>query len=378
MGSSGCFVQAVIPASASDAPINFRNPRRDTESSHSDAPSGNSRRSMSRNSSLPVSSSRLRQYSGPLVSAILARTLAKSSLFFFPGPTSSRGCLLLFFSILAVNASPKHAALPLAMARVATGDIGHGTHLVFRDQISSQRILIAEAPAIEQNGIVARRLLIPHVEDLLARAKIFLRSAMATQAPLHQQRPVVVHHGHAVDWTMACIAAHALVDVNAVIEINEIGEVVDPRPDQRLVRPAALPHRLQQRSLGPDLSVAIHAGLGGRNPCEPGLLNRGVAVAAINAESCHVVLMAEGNRLRPHHARIRHVGGALNLRRGPEQKGDNEYRSKNCGPRNCISTAMKDLRHRRKLSIEAGTEVPGFRKSRLRHHDECDGAYESL
>src|SRR5437588_501275 len=291
MGSSGCFVQAVIPASASDAPINFRNPRRDTESSHSDAPSGNSRRSMSRNSSLPVSSSRLRQYSGPLVSAILARTLAKSSLFFFPGPTSSRGCLLLFFSILAVNASPKHAALPLAMARVATGDIGHGTHLVFRDQISSQRILIAEAPAVEQNGIVARRLLIPPVEDL---------------------------------------------------------------------------------------SVAIHAGLGGRNPCEPGLLNRGVAVAAINAESGHVVLMAEGNRLRPHHARIRHVGGALNLRRGPEQKGDNEYRSKNCGPRNCSSNAMKDLRHRRKLSSEAGTEVPGFRKSRLRHHDECDGAYESL
>ena len=43
MGSSGILVQPLIPASASDAPISFRNPRRDTESSHSEAPLGNSR-----------------------------------------------------------------------------------------------------------------------------------------------------------------------------------------------------------------------------------------------------------------------------------------------------------------------------------------------
>lgn len=59
-------IKPVMPAMASEAPINWRNPRRETESSHSDAPLGNSRCIISRNSSEPASSSRLRQYSGPL------------------------------------------------------------------------------------------------------------------------------------------------------------------------------------------------------------------------------------------------------------------------------------------------------------------------
>src|SRR5205085_466321 len=69
-----------MPASAIEAPINFRKPRRETPSSHSDAPLGNSRCIISRNSSLPASSSRLRQYSGPLVCAILSRTVCSRCL----------------------------------------------------------------------------------------------------------------------------------------------------------------------------------------------------------------------------------------------------------------------------------------------------------
>src|SRR5919109_5445422 len=173
MGSSGCLVHPVIPASASDAPISFRNPRRDTESSHSEAPLGNSRCNISWNSWLPASSSRLRQYSGPLVSAILARTAARSSLLFFPGQTSSRWGVL-FSSIVFVSRVFESAALTSAMARAAASDIGHGTQLVLLEQINSQRVLVAEALAVEQDRIVARRLLISHIEDLVARTQILL------------------------------------------------------------------------------------------------------------------------------------------------------------------------------------------------------------
>src|SRR6267154_511656 len=93
MGSSGRRTHPVIPASAMDAPITFRKPRRETESTHSDAPLGNSRCSASWNAGLPASSSRLRQYSGPalsLASSICARRESTSSLPFLEGQTSSR------------------------------------------------------------------------------------------------------------------------------------------------------------------------------------------------------------------------------------------------------------------------------------------------
>src|SRR6266567_5755371 len=100
MGSVGCLVQAVMPASAMDAPISFRNPRRETASSHSDAPLGNSRCIISWNSVVPASSSRLRQNSGPFFFSMSARTCTRSSLPFLPGQTSSRCgfCSSLFMS----------------------------------------------------------------------------------------------------------------------------------------------------------------------------------------------------------------------------------------------------------------------------------------
>ena len=87
--------QPVIPASAMDAPITFRKPRRETESTHSEAPLGNSRCSASWKAGLPASSSRLRQYSGPVIFAlghcsISARRESRSSLPFLLGQTSSR------------------------------------------------------------------------------------------------------------------------------------------------------------------------------------------------------------------------------------------------------------------------------------------------
>ncbi len=59
--SSGILVQELTPASASEAPISFRNSRRPAGSVNSEACAGNSRPTYSRNSGVSDSSSRLRQ-----------------------------------------------------------------------------------------------------------------------------------------------------------------------------------------------------------------------------------------------------------------------------------------------------------------------------
>src|SRR5918993_98964 len=74
MASSGWRVQALTPASASDALISFKNPRRPTGSSHSDAFWGNSRCRNSLNSGVSETASRLRQYSRPRLPSSLVRS----------------------------------------------------------------------------------------------------------------------------------------------------------------------------------------------------------------------------------------------------------------------------------------------------------------
>jgi hypothetical protein len=115
MGSSGRRTHPVMPARPREAPMTLRNPRRETESTHSEAPLGNSRCRASLNSSVPASSSRERQYSGPVFSAaswavaasMRSRTRFRSSR--FEGQTSSRVLIWIrppvFFSsfVMRVN-----------------------------------------------------------------------------------------------------------------------------------------------------------------------------------------------------------------------------------------------------------------------------------
>jgi hypothetical protein len=49
---------------------------------------------------------------------------------------------------------------------------------------------------------------------------------MTVEAPLHLQRFAAPFEGHLVDSAMAFDAADALGDVDAVIEVNEIGQLV--------------------------------------------------------------------------------------------------------------------------------------------------------
>src|SRR6266536_431654 len=118
---------------------------------------------------------------------------------------------------------------------------------------------------------------------------------------------------------MASGAAHALVDMNAVIEIDEARQVVHPRPLQRLPGAKTFTHRLQNRALSPDLRVAVHADLGGRNAGERGLFHRGVAISAINAVVTDVMFVAELDRLAARDTDLRNIGGTVNRGQGGDE-----------------------------------------------------------
>ena len=84
---------------------------------------------------------------------------------------------------------------------------------------------------------------------------------MARQTPFHLERRRLIHERHLADVAMTRRAADAFVDVNTVIEIDVIGHVVNSSPLNRLARSRALSDRLKVGAVGPNLRVAVHAGL---------------------------------------------------------------------------------------------------------------------
>jgi hypothetical protein len=61
--------------------------------------------------------------------------------------------------------------------------------------------------------------------------------------------------------------------------------------------------------------VAVHAGLGGRNSGKAGILNRGVAITAIQAQAGGMVLMAEWDWLFRGDMLPGHIRRALKLQK---------------------------------------------------------------
>src|SRR5437016_3530221 len=63
-----------------------------------------------------------------------------------------------------------------------------------------------------------------HVEDLVARADVLLRRAVAANAPIHRERGGLIRERHLVDAAVARPASDAFGDMNRVVEMNEVWE----------------------------------------------------------------------------------------------------------------------------------------------------------
>ena len=84
-----------------------------------------------------------------------------------------------------------------------------------------------------QHEPVLRRLPI-HVENLAARPHVLRRVVMAVEAPLHLQRFSLPGQRHPVYAAVTAHATDPFTDMNAVIEVHEVRQVIDPVPTDRL------------------------------------------------------------------------------------------------------------------------------------------------
>lgn len=135
---------------------------------------------------------------------------------------------------------------------------------------------------------------------------------MALQTPLHLKRRHLISERHLVNAAVTGRASHALVHMNAVVEVDELRQIMNARPPERLARTKARAHGFEHGAVRPDLRMTVHAGGRGRQSCEGvGFYGR-VTIAAINAVVRDVMLMAEGHGLLARNARFRDVRRAAN------------------------------------------------------------------
>src|SRR5205085_409969 len=103
---------------------------------------------------------------------------------------------------------------------------------------------------------------------------------------------------HMVHRAVAGDAGDTLIHVNGVVEIDEIADIVDARPMDRLPFCEALADRCEHCGVGPKLRMTGHADFGRGEAGKGGGLDGSVTVTAIDAERTRMVLVTEGDGLR--------------------------------------------------------------------------------
>jgi hypothetical protein len=141
------------------------------------------------------------------------------------------------------------------------------------------------------------RNLVIHIKHFAFGANILFGIAMTIEAEPHREGLRFRRELHLFDARVALVAADALVHMDTVVEVNEFGQVGHLGPHDGLVLLVAIADRLEQGAIGPDLGVACHTDLCGRDARMGRLRNGPVAIAAIDAQLLGVVFVAEGNRL---------------------------------------------------------------------------------
>jgi hypothetical protein len=218
------------------------------------------------------------------------------------------------------------------MTRRAAGQLGRGPNLVLFPQLGADfRLIVGSLPV--------------HIENLILSAKNWLGIAVAFHAPLHKQGVGLEDQRHLIDLPVASRAAHALIDMNAVIEISKIGQAVNFDPLDRFIAPVALANRFEVGGSVVEHGMAVHAGLGWRNAGHGGSLHAGMTVAAVDAVIANVMLVAELHRLLTRNVLPRQIRRARHRKYSYERQSDQKEGRKDTEARDKIRTSMKNLGH---------------------------------
>jgi len=121
--------------------------------------------------------------------------------------------------------------------------------------------------------------------------------AMTFKTPTHVQRFMLKNGFHRVDATVAFDTTHTSCDMCAMVEIRILWKIVYPYPLDRHSRSVTFKKRGKFFAFWMNLRMAVHTCLCWGN-CSVGcVLNRVVAIPAIDPEFAGVKSMAEGYRL---------------------------------------------------------------------------------
>jgi hypothetical protein len=157
------------------------------------------------------------------------------------------------------------------------------------------------------------------VEHFFARSHEPLRFSVTLQAPLHLERLFFPHERHLVHLAMTRVTTDTFLHVDAVVEVNEISKVVKAVPLDRLTRAVAFTNRLQHGTVLPNLGMTGHTSFRGRDSRKCAVLDRRVTVAAVQAETADVMLVAERNGLLSGFVGSSDIGGTPNLEDAPDE-----------------------------------------------------------
>jgi hypothetical protein len=184
-----------------------------------------------------------------------------------------------------------------------------------------------------------------HIEDLTFRPQSFFRIAMAFQTPLHLQRADLHHKRHLIDAPVTGRASNAFTHVNAVVEINKIGQIMHACPSDWLACSITCANRFEIGAILPDLRMAIHADSCWRNSGGGSFFDGSVAISAVEPNITDMMLVAELHRLLASNEGVRYVVGTVELSNCEKRTNDDKESPKYCDSRERIRTTVKDLRH---------------------------------
>ena len=187
---------------------------------------------------------------------------------------------------------------------------------------------------------------VSHREHLAARTDELLRRAVTVEAPLHLQRVLLQHQRHLVDPPVARLASHALLHVDAVVEVDEVRQVVHPNPAQRIDRRGSSRGPVRESAPSPrsasGSSCRSWSAEFRRTPTFPPTYGSTGSRCRRRRRGG----VAELNRLLDELFGARHIGRPAKDDEETDQPAGQEKDADNTDPREGIGAATKYLRHR--------------------------------